>query len=70
VYTSNVTNGKEFLPLHIAAMSTKCPQNTIRFQYFKTFVFNTNAKAQYASVFSLESFKARVVVKMLIVRVL
>ena len=30
VYTSNVSNGKEFLPLHIAAMSTKCPHNTIR----------------------------------------
>ena len=30
VYTCNVTNGKEFLPLHIAAMSTKCPHNTVR----------------------------------------
>jgi bifunctional pyridoxal-dependent enzyme with beta-cystathionase and maltose regulon repressor activities len=30
VYTGNVKNGKDFLPIHIAAMSTKCPQNILR----------------------------------------
>ena len=30
VYSGNVTNGKDFLPIHIAAMSTRCPQNTLR----------------------------------------
>jgi hypothetical protein len=30
VYSGNVTNGKDFLPIHIAAMSTKCPQNILR----------------------------------------
>ncbi len=30
VYSGNVTNGKDFLPIHIAAMSTRCPQNILR----------------------------------------
>jgi hypothetical protein len=30
VYSGHVSNGKDFLPIHIAAMSTKCQQNTIR----------------------------------------
>jgi hypothetical protein len=31
VYTSNVANNsKRFLPLHIAAMSSRCPQNILR----------------------------------------
>jgi hypothetical protein len=30
VYSGNVRNGKDFLPIHIAAMSSKCPRNIIR----------------------------------------
>lgn len=30
VYNSNLVNSKNFLPIHIAAMSLKCPQNTLR----------------------------------------
>ena len=30
VYTGNVTNAKNFLPLHIAAMSSICPKNILR----------------------------------------
>ncbi len=30
VYNSNLVNSKNFLPIHIAAMSLKCPQKTLR----------------------------------------
>ncbi len=30
VYSSNVANSKQLLPIHIAAMASKCPQNILR----------------------------------------